>query len=64
MTRIRSSLLTLNGGDHLARVLACSEFQVPDPLPGARVQATVGDGHSDRCTDQTGFDVGLSIEIS
>lgn len=50
--RTESSLLAVNCGNHLPRVLARAELEVPDALPGAGRETAVGDGDVDRRTDQ------------
>ena len=47
-----SCLLTLDRSHHLARVPTSPELHVVDPLPSARVQAAVGNRHSDRRADE------------
>ena len=38
-------------------MLTGAKLQIPNPLPRARVQSTVGDGHADARADQRALDV-------
>lgn len=46
-----SHLNPLDGSKHFPSLFAVAELEEPDPLPGAKREVAVGDGHADRGTD-------------
>lgn len=61
---IESRLLTLNCRDNLARMTAGTELEVPNTLPGAGRQTTIGDGNIHRGADKGRLDMSLKRRLA
>ena len=57
-------LVAGDGDNYFAGAAIVAEFAEVNALPGAEIQAPVGDGDSDRGADKSGFGVGRHIVIA